>query len=164
MATTPKTISLLVKVVDEREGLLDSASTPIIPGMLVEKVTLFTERPKLKPQATAAAAAGALSISPVMVAIEEPYRPAVTTYPAAGSTIDTSYSVAGEAVPYVIPLRGDHLYMFLKTGNNVAAGALLEAAGAGNLQAVSTGAALFRALEAVNNASGSDARIRVEVL
>lgn len=161
MATTPKTISLLVKVVDEREGILDSASTPIKPGMLLEKVTLFTERPKLKPQATAAAAAGALSISPVMVAIEEPIKPASTNV---GSTIDTSYTVAGEAVPYVIPLPGDHLYMFLKTGNNVAAGALLEAAGAGNLQAVSTGAALFRALEAVNNASGSDARIRVEVL
>lgn len=163
MATLPKTISLLVKVVDEREGILDSASTPVTPGMLLEKVTVFTERPKLKPQATAAAAAGAVSISPVMVAIETPIRP-VTTSPSSGSTIDTAYSVAGEAVPYIIPLRGDHLYMFLKTGNNVAAGALLEAAGAGNLQAVSTGAALFRALEALNNTSGSDARIRVEVL
>lgn len=161
MTATPHTISLLVKVVDEREGILDSASTPVKPGMLLEKVTLFTERPKLKPQATAAAAAGAVSISPVMVAIESPIRQASVNV---GSTIDTAYDVAGEAVPYVIPLRGDHLYMYLKTGNNVAAGALLEAAGAGNLQAVSTGAALFRALEAINNASGSDVRIRVEVL
>lgn len=163
MTTTPHTISLLVKVVDEREGILDSASTPIKPGMLLEKVTDFTERPKLKPQATAAAAAGAVSVSPVMVAIEMPFRPTGAS-PASGSTIDTAYATAGEAVPYIIPLRGDHLYMYLKTGNNVAAGALLEAAGAGNLQAVSTGGALFRALEAINNASGSDARIRVEVL
>lgn len=163
MTATPHTISLLVQTVDEREGILDSASTPITPGMLLEKVTVFTQRPKLKPQATAAAAAGAVSISPVMVAIEEPIRPTSGSY-SAGSTIDTAYSVAGEAVPYIIPSKGDQLYMFLKTGNNVAAGALLEAAGAGNLQAVSTGAALFRALEAVNNASGSDARIRVEVL
>lgn len=159
MTATPHTISLLVKVIDEREGILNS--TAIKPGMLVEKVTTFTDRPKLQPQSVAAAAAGAITISPLMVAIENPLRQVSVNV---GSTIDTAYDVAGEAVPYIIPLKGDHLYMFLKTGNNVAAGALLETAGAGNLQAVSTGAALFRALEAVNNASGSDARIRVEVL
>lgn len=158
---TPHTISLLVQTVDEREGWLNS--TAIKPGMLVEKVTDFSGRPKLQPQSVAAAAAGVITISPVMVAIESPIRPSSGSG-SAGSTIDTTYSNAGEAVPYIIPSKGDQLYMFLKTGNNVAAGALLETAGAGNLQAVSTGAALFRALEAINNASGSDARIRVEVL
>lgn len=154
MTTTPHTIQLLTKTVDEREGILDSASTPITPGMLLEKVTDFSARPKLKPHATAAGAASTLI--PVMVAIEFPIR--------MGADIDTAYAVAGEAVPYVIPLPGDHLYMFLETGNNVAAGALLESNGAGALQAASTGATPFRALEAVNNTSGSNVRIRVEVL
>ena len=91
-----------------------------------------------------------------MVAIEMPIK--------AGATIDTAYTVAGEAVAYVIPQSGDQLYMFLETGANVAAGARLESNGAGALQAEGTTGGLFRALEALNNSSGSNQRIRVEVL
>jgi hypothetical protein len=56
--------------------------------------------------------------------------------------------------------------MLIKTGSNVARGAALESAGTGALQAAA-GTALDSlvgyAEEAVNNSSGSDARIRVRI-
>jgi hypothetical protein len=85
--------------------------------------------------------------------------------PSAGSAIDATFA-AGNTVPYIHAVPGDVLYMLIKTGSNVAKGAALESAGTGALQAAA-GTAIDSlvgyAEEAVNNASGSDARIRVRM-
>lgn len=151
--SAPHTILLLTRgsAYLEREGKLNSASTPITPGMLIHVATGGGDKPLVEPHDTAAAVP-----SPIMVATELPQR--------FGSGIDDPYNVVNEVVEYYIPLPGEHLYMFLEAAGNVAAGALLESNGAGALQA-DTGGAIFKALEAVNNsAGGSPARIRVEVL
>ena len=82
-----------------------------------------------------------------------------------GGSIDDAY-VAGEQVPYWACKSGDQVYALLVDEGNVAAGAPLEvSATAGVLGAVSTGVAVARALEAVNNTGGTGpVRIRVEVL
>ena len=67
---------------------------------------------------------------------------------------------SGDTVRYVIPQPGDMLYLWLKSGENVAYGAGLETATAGQLQAVTTGTIIVVAEEAVN-ASGGAARIKV---
>ena len=130
------------------ERALYSASSPITPGMLTEYVTnTLTVRPH-------SGAAGV--IYDCMVAIEEPEN--------SGHGIDDAYAVAGEIVQLDFSPPGSQRYMLLSTGENVAAGALLESNGDGSLQAGSTHPA-FRALEAKNNAAGySNVRIYVEVL
>ena len=149
--SAPHTILLLTRSYLEREGKLNSASTPITPGMLIHVATGGGDKPLVEPHDTAAAIP-----EPIMVATELPQR--------MGSGIDDPYNVAGEVVEYYIPISGEHLYMFLEIGGNVAAGAILESAGDGTLQAETTGG-IFKALEAVNNSAGSAAaRIRVEVL
>jgi hypothetical protein len=94
------------------------------------------------------------------VAVDNLFSP-----PSAGSAIDATYA-AGATVAYIFASPGDVLYMLIKTGSNVVKGAPLESAGTGALQA-QAGTALDcivgYADEAVNNASGSDARIRVRM-
>lgn len=80
-----------------------------------------------------------------------------------GGGIDTAYA-DGDQVGYYACRPGDRVYAWLETGNNVAIGAFLESDGAGGLQLVSAGFPVAVALEAVNNASGSQARIKVQVL
>lgn len=140
--TTPDTIRLKSRGWDlESEYPLNSAA--IRPGDLLivnssNKVTVNASAADVDPE--------------VIVAMENTII---------GDDITTSYTAADEVVRCWHPLPGDHCYMFLKTGNNVAIGASLESGGAGNLQALSTGKHIFTALEAVNNASGSDVRIKV---
>lgn len=88
-----------------------------------------------------------------------------------GEDIDDSYS-SGDQVQAVWACPGDKVFAFLATGNNAAIGDLLESDGAGGLQlhAVdSTGIYYHRAIvamaaEALNNATGSQARLTVIIL
>jgi hypothetical protein len=93
-------------------------------------------------------------------AIESPY----TDYESSTPAIDTTYA-DGDLVRTYMGLPGDEIYALLEDEGNVAIGALLESAGDGTLQAQSTGQAVARALEAVNNTGGSGpVRIKVEVV
>lgn len=92
----------------------------------------------------------------VAVALENPFAPDPTV-----AALAQSYA-SGDTVRFVYPGRGDKLYMWLKSGENVAYGAKLELATAGQLQAITTGKFVARAEEAVN-ASGAAARIRVRM-
>jgi hypothetical protein len=97
-----------------------------------------------------------------LVAVENPYLdPRVDTSPA----IDTDYDYAsGETVRYIIPQRGDIVYAWLETSGNVALGAALEIGSqAGTLQALASGRLLAFAAEALNNSSGSPARLKVRI-
>lgn len=123
----------------------DCVTAAITPGHLIERVSATT----VKPHATAAAASGVEAL----VARE---RDVV------GDDIDTAYAT-GDRVSWYVASPGVESYMLLDSGENVAFGALLESAGNGNLQAVTTGQAVFRALEAVN-ATGGTSRIRVVAL
>lgn len=95
-----------------------------------------------------------------------------------GDDIDHDYLV-GENVLFGFFRPGDEVNTLLADGENAAAGALLESDGAGALQVhapqpVAEGGAanytlyyrapVVRALEALNNATGNPARIKVEVL
>lgn len=60
-----------------------------------------------------------------------------------------------EMTPYYCFAPGDETFVLLATGQNVAQGAMLEAAGNGLFTAQSAGVAAFMAMEAKNNASGS---------
>jgi hypothetical protein len=82
-----------------------------------------------------------------------------------GRDLDTPYT-AGETIYFAIPQRGARWAAFLEDAGNVAKWAELEANGAGDLQAHSTGQAVAYADEAVNNTAGGtgpndSTRIRV---
>lgn len=139
----PKTIRLRSRGNEYEKEFKLAASVDIKPGMLCT----MNSSGKLLPNATAA------DVDPeVIIAVENADI---------GDDIDTLYTADDELVRGWFPLPGDEVYALLKTGNNVAINASLESAGAGNLQALSTGKHIFTALEAVNNASGSDVRIKV---
>lgn len=100
---------------------------------------------------------------------KEGVKVAIDNWQATASGIDTVYNAA-ETVRYIFASPGDVLYMLIKTGSNVAKGAALESAGTGALQAGTTPIAgtsvdsvVGYADEAVNNATGSDGRIRVRI-
>lgn len=139
------------------------SSVDITPGMLCEYDTSY-----VKPHANAGQNA-----SPIF-AVENAII---------GDDIDTAYTTDGEAVLLAFCEPGTEIYAFLATGNNVSIGDLLESDGAGALQkhtvpsqAVNEGGAatytikqyprgpVARALAALNNTSGSNARLTVEVL
>jgi len=94
-----------------------------------------------------------------------------------GEGIDTDYA-SGDTVRGLYAQPGDEIFAWLKTGENVAIGAELVSGGAGNLSAyavqavdeggsatynISNNTVVGKALEAVNNSSGSDERILIEV-
>lgn len=80
-----------------------------------------------------------------------------------GKTIADAYA-DGDQITYYAARSGDKVQAWLKTGVNAAIGAFLESDGAGGLQLVSAGFPVAVALEALNNATGSQARIKVQVL
>lgn len=90
-----------------------------------------------------------------------------------GGSIDSTYAI-GDTVLYSEFRKGDMVYAWLATGNSVTAGVtFLESAGDGTLRittkavtSATTAAAtpVARAMETINNASGSPQRIKVEVL
>lgn len=128
------------------------AAVTIRPGMLLAYGTANT----VKPHAVAVGNAEGIKV-------------AIDNWQATASGIDTVYNAA-ETVRFIFASPGDVLYMLLKTGNNVVKGGSLESGGAGNLQVGTTPVAgtlvdsvVGYAEEALNNASGSDARIRVRI-
>ena len=150
MATTPKKIILKGDPLYKERPLkaLDIYGVGgVTPGMLLASVA-----GEYTPHATAAGT----NVSPIF-AVEAPFRE--------GSDIDDDYDQDGETVLAAYCRHGDEVYALLEVGANVAQEALLESNGAGSLQAVTSGTAVVRALEAVNNSAGSaPARIKVEVV
>ncbi len=78
-------------------------------------------------------------------------------------SIDDPYA-AGDTVLYYDLQKGAEFYGLLADGANVAIGDPLETDGAGGFQAVTSGTPIVQAVEAVNNTSGAQARIRVKVI
>jgi hypothetical protein len=93
----------------------------------------------------------------LMVAIEHGFRNT------SGTTlnIETAYA-DNDTVPFIYPQAGDLVYMILEQGENVAAGAALEAADGGELQAFTDGAVIGIAEEACN-ATAAATRIKVRI-
>lgn len=85
-----------------------------------------------------------------------------------GQGIDDNYDIS-DTVRYGVFQRGAEVQALLATGNNVAIGDALASNGAGNLKKAATTVGaddeeiVCYAMEALNNSSGSDARLRVEV-
>lgn len=80
-----------------------------------------------------------------------------------GNNIDVAYAI-GDTVKAGAFSPGMRVNALIANGVNVGIGAKLESAGNGTLRAVTTGTAIAEALEAVNNTSGANARLRVQVL
>ena len=80
-----------------------------------------------------------------------------------GKSIADAYA-NGDQLTYYVCKPGDRVYAWLETANNAVIGSLLESDGAGGLQLVSAGFPVAQAVEAVNNATGAQARIKVEIL
>jgi hypothetical protein len=80
-----------------------------------------------------------------------------------GKDMDTPYAT-GDRVKVAHLCPGERVNALLETGANVAIGAALESNGAGALQAATTGKVVAIALEAVNNATGANVRIRVQIV
>ena len=139
-----------------REGIAKAAST-IIPGDL-----LAYDGGELKEHATADGVVGAKN-----VAIESQLAAPTST----GVTIDTAYT-AGDTIYFVTPKPGDILYMWLKTGNNAVKGvSALVSDGAGALKIAAAvdatliaGAQVGVPAENLNNTSGSNSRLAVEII
>lgn len=158
-STTPHTIVLRSNNRDNgmqrpMEAPVQAAAT-VKPGMLLDFGTTNT----VKPHATAVG-----NRNGNKVAIDNLWATDTTL-----AAIDAPYT-AGQTCAYVHAVPGDVLYMWIKTGSNIAKGTALESAGTGALQTVTTPVAgtgvdniVGYAEEAVNNASGSDARIRVRM-
>lgn len=80
-----------------------------------------------------------------------------------GKDIDTAYAI-GDTVKVGHFAQGDRVNALIANAVNAAVNSLLESAGNGTLRVLTTGVAIATALEAVNNTSGSNARLRVEIL
>lgn len=139
-ATTPKTIALAGPFV-QKEGVAGGA---IKAGMLVKDIA----------GAVVAHDGAGLAAAPAF---------AFPIQTVNGEDMATDYA-SGDQIIYGVFAEGSHVYAYLASGQNVAAGALLQSNGSGYLSAASTADnVVARALEAVN-ASGAAARIRVEVV
>jgi hypothetical protein len=80
-----------------------------------------------------------------------------------GKDMDTAYAT-GDRVKVACLSQGERVNALIATGQNIGIGALLESAGNGTLRILAAGVPLAQALEAVNNASGSNARLRVQII
>lgn len=145
-SSTPHTILLEVNGVERPVFEKQAGAATVKPGHLL------------------AISSGKVVINPTagidttrMVAIEHGFRNT------SGSTtnIETAYA-ENDVVPFIYPQAGDLVYMVLEQGENVAAGAALEAADGGELQAVTTGAVIGIAEEACN-ATSAATRIKVRI-
>ncbi len=123
----------------------DKAAAAITPGMLVN----FNGSGDLVPHATAGGqAARAFALEREEMA----------------NDIDTPYAI-GDTVKVGVFPPGTRVNALIATGQNITKGNFLESgAVAGTLRVFAAGIVLARALESVNNASGSNARLRVEIM
>ncbi len=147
--STPNTV--LLKIHDEPfilEAPLNSAATPITPGMLLQR----TSYPNVAPHATAGVA-----VDPLYVATE---------FAVDGRGINDKYTVAGESVDFAVLHPGEWFYGLVYAGAvALVAGDLVASHGDGYVAKVSANVAVARAIEAVDNSAGiTPARIRLEAL
>lgn len=155
--TDPKTV--LLKGDPIGKEAISASGSAITPGQLIE----LTSGDEVQEHSTAGGNA-----QPIIARAEE----------YAGGSIDDDYAV-GDTVPFYVGRSGDEFYAFLADGEDVSIGDYLESDGNGDLQAhtpqaVDEGgtatytiygeAIVFKALEALNNTSGTPSRIKVEVV
>lgn len=146
----PHVIMLMTNALSDlvRPAFERPANTATIkPGHALEMLSTG----KVQPNATA----GANGVK--MVAVEHGFRNTVGTT----SNIETAFA-ANDFVTFIYPQSGDLLYMILKQGANLAAGAKLELATGGEVQALSTGA-LFGILEEAVDATAAATRAKVRI-
>lgn len=129
------------------------ATVAVKPGMLIQWDTVYTSVKPTVALAGIAATRKAFALENDLV----------------GQGITDQYDI-NDTVQYGIFQRGAEIQALLQTGNNVAVGDPLVSAGAGNLKKGGTttlGAddeeIVGYAAEALNNASGSDQFLRIEV-
>lgn len=146
MASTTPNIILLEVNGAERPIYEKPSSAAVTPGtFLAEGATTVAENGTAKANILLA------------LAVENPYAPVPTT-----AAIDQDYA-SGDTVRFVYPQRGDKALAWLKSGANVAFGAKLELATAGQLQAFTDGTVVAIAYEA-KDASAAEKRIRVRFI
>ena len=137
-ATNPKTVELYGKGTQKEAAALGN----ITPGMLVEIAAGGVQAH------SSAGEAAALSFA--------------NEYGLTGGTIDDVYET-GDQVIYTTYSNGAGIYALLANGENAAVGALLASNGDGSLKvAVAEDNVVAQAVDALNNTSGSAARLRVE--
>ena len=131
------------------------ATVAVKPGMLVQwDAAIDAVKPQLAgaPSGTQGATRKAFALENDLV----------------GQGIDDNYDI-GDTVQYGVFQRGAEVQALLATGNNVAIGGAVVSNGAGNLKIAATNygdddeEVVGYAMEALNNSSGSDARLRIEV-
>lgn len=147
--TDPKTILLAGDPIAYEK--ISASGSAITPGQLIE----VTSNDEVQEHSTASGNA-----QPAFARAEE----------YAGGSIDDDYD-AGDTVPYYVGRSGDQFYAWLATGNDISTGDYLESDGNGDLQAhtavdtsVQVEAIVCRAVEDLNNTSGSPSRIKVEIV
>lgn len=80
-----------------------------------------------------------------------------------GKDIDQAYA-SGDYVKTAHCHAGMRVNALIANGVNAAVNSKLESAGNGTLRVFTTGVIIAQALEAVNNTSGANARLRVEII
>jgi hypothetical protein len=138
-----RTVKLLGEPIQNED---DKAAAAITPGMLVN----WNGSGDLVPYATAGAT-GAVAKAFAMEREEM------------GNDMDVPYAI-GDTVKVGVFHSGCRVNALIATGQNIAKGNLLQTGVTGTLAIFAAGTPVARALEAVNNASGSNARLRVEIL
>lgn len=112
----------------------------VCPGMLVERYVPSGTQVRLRPHATASVATA---------------RAVAVEHSMANKSVNDGYAI-NDLVEVVEGAGGSTFWMLIPSGQNIAAGQKLESNGDGTLKAyVTLGAALFSALESVNNTTGS---------
>lgn len=117
-----------------------AAGVAICPGMLVERYVPSGTQVRLRPHATASVSTG---------------RFVATEAAMLNKNVNDGYAV-GDLVEVSELSGGSAAWMLIASGQSITAGQKLESAGDGTLKAYATlGAAIFSALETVNNTTGS---------
>lgn len=117
-----------------------AAGVAICPGMLVERYVPSGTQVRLRPHATADVATG---------------RFVATEASMLNKNVNDGYAI-NDLVEVSEGAGGSSFWMIIASGQNIAAGQKLQSAGDGTLKAYANlGAAVFSALESVNNTSGN---------
>lgn len=139
--TDPKTVELYGNGVPHEA----EAESAITPGMLIERTSSGTVQPH-----STGGAGGAPHFA--------------KEYDLTGRGIDDAYA-DGDQVLFCTYAPGSGVYALLATGNNVTEGDFLVSNGAGALRAAAVDEVAFvQARESLNNTSGSNSRLKVEVV
>jgi hypothetical protein len=117
-----------------------AAGVAICPGMLVERYVPSGTQVRIRPHATASVSTG---------------RYVATEASMLNKGVNDGYAI-NDLVEQSQLGGGSSAWMIIASGQNITAGQKLESAGDGTLKAYATlGAAIFAALESVNNTNGN---------